>query len=431
MNFKPIYARIGISATTRIVLRRLLLFFLGLILFTRLATFNQPASAINFAKDGVRPLDALNYESLGYVYDSLPIQGSNTNLKVRKNAASLTPNEINRFVNAVKSLKNTTTSGRDGTQISIYDQFVATHLATSDIAGRLGPDGQPFASPAHGNSAFLPWHRNLLLEFETLLQVVDPSVTLPYWDFTNSSDTGNIIFKDNFIGPNGGSGGVGGGTVLSGFFTQANGWVQRKDLSYNRWSGKSTATQPLTRSLQSLSNLPTSTKVDRILANTSYPDFRNALENFLHNGVHGWVGGSLKTLGTSPNDPVFWLLHTNVDRIWAQWQVNGHWGSDWYPASGQPYGHNLNDLMWPWDLGQMSAAADLQALVPSAGSAQAIKAPSQSVRRFKVAKNPQELLSNETHLYNPFVNDEHQLMAHQMSDDEDTNHISNSSSSTS
>ena len=87
--------------------------------------------------------------------------------------------------------------------------------------------------------------------------------------------------------------------------------------------------------------------------------------------------------------------------------------------------------MWPWDLGQMSAAADLQALVPSAGSAQAIKAPSQSVRRFKVAKNPQELLSNETHLYNPFVNDEHQLMAHQMSDDEDTNHISNSSSSTS
>ena len=24
---------------------------------------------------------------------------------------------------------------------------------------------------------------------------------------------------------------------------------------------------------------------------------------------------------TSPNDPVFWLHHCNIDRLWAEWRV--------------------------------------------------------------------------------------------------------------
>ena len=51
---------------------------------------------------------------------------------------------------------------------------------------------------------------------------------------------------------------------------------------------------------------------------------RNRLEGWfgpgsIHNRVHRWVGGSMQP-ASSPNDPVFWLHHCNVDRLWAQWQ---------------------------------------------------------------------------------------------------------------
>lgn len=426
MNLKYIYGRIGISTSTRSFVKSVLFFFTGLFLFTQLVILNQPADAISFTKGSVRPADVLNYESLGYSYDTLPIQGSNTNLKVRKNAASLTQDEIKRLVNAIVSLKRTMTSGKDGTQISIFDQFVAAHLGTTDVSGRIGPDGRRFSNPAHGNAAFLPWHREFLYEFEHLLQVVDPSVTLPYWDFTDRNTTQNIIFQNNFLGPNGGVSGVGGGAVQSGFFSAANRWLQRKDLSGNTWTGKSTSTQPLTRYMLSLDRLPTQTQVNQVLAQTTYDQFRSSLETTAHATAHLWMGGSTANVATSPNDPTFWLLHANVDRIWAQWQVNAHWGSNWYTASGKPYGHNLNDMMWPWDQGRISAAADLQALIPTQPSTLATR-PSERSVSFRVASSPEDLMSDKSgHLYNPFEDNGTQHMAHHMSDEENMNHSSDS-----
>jgi tyrosinase-like protein len=63
----------------------------------------------------------------------------------------------------------------------------------------------------------------------------------------------------------------------------------------------------------------------------------------LHNRVHVWVGGSMIPM-TSPDDPVFFLHHCNIDRIWAQWQQK-------YPASSYlgTTGYSLTDLMWPWN----------------------------------------------------------------------------------
>jgi tyrosinase len=425
MNLKFACPSIQISLRRRIIISHILFFLSGLILFTQLATFTPPANAIIFTRDGVRPVDVLNYEALGYSYDTVPVQDPVANLKIRKNAANLTLDEISKFINAVTTLKSTMNLGRDGTPISIYDQFVATHLGTYDVAGRLSPDGRRFSNPAHGNAAFLPWHRNFLLEFEHLLQGVDPSVTVPYWDFTNRFVTQNIIFQNNFIGPNGGSGGVGGGAVQSGFFSTLNGWLQRTDLSGNTWLGKSTSTQPLTRYLRSPDRLPTTTQVNQTLAQTSYDSFRSSLELQAHAGAHLWVGGSVANVATSPNDPIFWLLHSNIDRLWAQWQVAGHWGSSWYPVNGKPYGHNLNDLMWPWDQGRMTAAADLQALIPGSPSTQASSRPLLLSAKFRIASSPKELMSDKTgRLYNPFFTDDNHMMNHQtLCDDNKDIHV--------
>lgn len=59
----------------------------------------------------------------------------------------------------------------------------------------------------------------------------------------------------------------------------------------------------------------------------------------------------MDSIPSSPYDPIFWLNHANVDRLWAEWQDNGHTGESFYPNTKMPAGHNLNDPMWPWDGG--------------------------------------------------------------------------------
>jgi len=39
-----------------------------------------------------------------------------------------------------------------------------------------------------------------------------------------------------------------------------------------------------------------------------------------HNLIHGFVGGDMGRLDRSPNDPLFWMHHANIDRIWTVWR---------------------------------------------------------------------------------------------------------------
>ena len=68
---------------------------------------------------------------------------------------------------------------------------------------------------------------------------------------------------------------------------------------------------------------------------------------------------------TSPNDPIFFMHHANIDRIWAQWQMDGHEGADHYAAGGgRPYGHNIDDKIWPWDGGRGFTVDWVDGLLP-------------------------------------------------------------------
>ena len=67
----------------------------------------------------------------------------------------------------------------------------------------------------------------------------------------------------------------------------------------------------------------------------------------LHTRVQVWVGGQ-RAPGVAPNDPVFWLHHAYIDKLWADWQRR-HPGSGYVPAAGTPNVIDINDTMKPWN----------------------------------------------------------------------------------
>lgn len=259
----------------------------------------------------------------------------------RKNAATLSATEKQKFVDALLTIKRTTLPGH---RLSIYDEFVAEHLAVCYLVS--GPAGG--TNGAHGGPAFFPWHREFICRFEKALQSVDSSVSLPYWNWNsgNAADT-NSIFTDDFMGPPGTGSSQ---EVQSGHFTVANGWVIDPALRPTGYGGA------LRRNSQlDPSGLPSS-QANSALTRRDYNTFEPDIEWNSHGPVHIWVGGNM-TYMTSPNDPIFFLHHANVDRLWAIWQET-HPGPANYnaPIVQGSYGHRIDDRMWPWDGGQSSPA---------------------------------------------------------------------------
>jgi tyrosinase len=57
----------------------------------------------------------------------------------------------------------------------------------------------------------------------------------------------------------------------------------------------------------------------------------------------------------APNDPVFYLNHCNVDRLWAEWQRDNKKAVQ-YPEFGPVPGRRLEDEMIPWITGSTVGA---------------------------------------------------------------------------
>jgi tyrosinase len=240
-------------------------------------------------------------------------------LRLRKNVLSLSKTDIGRLTSAFNKLK----------QNQIYDTFVERHFNAMEVA--------------HQGSFFLPWHRKFVEEMEAALLAIDPSIkALPYWPWEKSSGRGSLWTESSF-GPDGDP--RNNGIVKTGPFAD---W---RALIYNGVEEKlePRQTEGLVRRLgRGVSRLPTQKHVDSLYKirrydsapwNTDAISFRNQCEGWygpgLHNFVHIWVGGDM-TAATSPNDPIFFLHHANIDRIWWTWQQR--WGIANYqgpPGRGQ------------------------------------------------------------------------------------------------
>jgi hypothetical protein len=71
-------------------------------------------------------------------------------------------------------------------------------------------------------------------------------------------------------------------------------------------------------------DMPTRAEVDNVTAATTFARFQRRLELGPHVDVHvaigGEDGGGAMNSASSPADPIFWLHHANIDRLWATWQ---------------------------------------------------------------------------------------------------------------
>jgi tyrosinase len=235
-----------------------------------------------------------------------------------------------------------------GRPLSTWDRFVAWHHASMSFA--------------HSGPLFLPWHRVMLRTLERLMQQVlnDTDFGLPYWDWaadgqlSRAQQLNSAVWDDNCMGR--------ASTTPGAFTAQAfpvrltvtagNQLIQvNRSLRRNRGVGLPNMENP---------SLPTkAAAVDAVNAspalvydgapwNRDSSGFRCRLEgwnppNNLHNLVHIWVGGDMLP-SSSPNDPVFFLNHCNVDRLWEAWmQHNGRTYLPTGSVTGAPVGQRLND----------------------------------------------------------------------------------------
>ena len=284
---------------------------------------------------------------------------------------TLTEAQWKKFTDALLSLK---AKGK-------YNSYVTSHAAsmmhsTPAPGDPPGNAGNPMAAMLYRNAAssgpaFFPWHRELVLrlEHDLAVEMADPGFAMPYWNWAADSALApgaSPLWGVKLMGGDGDS--TKSDRVTTGPF--------RSTLDGGTWttvemgmSGNVLAPSFLRRTLgrgTSLAGkpLPSPANVTATLGLTPYdvPDFsnasasgfRNACEGWkpfgMHNLVHVWVGGSMEP-GTSPNDPVFFLHHANVDRLWNLWQTAkaGGLGRGYVPISGGAVGHNLTDPMFPWN----------------------------------------------------------------------------------
>ena len=248
-------------------------------------------------------------------------------MRCRKNVRDVTSAEKADFVAAIKGLKARDSVLHPGSQ-SRYDDFVEIHRSAMDEA-QIGPGGAVI-NPGwgHFDSAFFPWHRELLYRFEEELRSIRPNATIPYWDWSRARTSGSAgwPFTHDFIGEDGTD--AAGDRVL-----RQSGAPTPYPFDPEAWTVVVTDTPTETRALRRAFGeradapaLPlndvvvtgTRTTVRQALTSAGFLTLRARSED-LHNLVHRWAGGSMIT-ASSPNDPVFWMHHAQIDRMWTLWQ---------------------------------------------------------------------------------------------------------------
>ncbi|ORX89391.1 Di-copper centre-containing protein, partial [Basidiobolus meristosporus CBS 931.73] len=196
----------------------------------------------------------------------------------RKEIRQISTAERNAFISAVQALKK---SGR-------YDQIVAIHWN--------------YVPYAHSTPAFFPWHRQYIKNFELALQQINPNVVLPYWDWTLDSQAPETSPIWKWFG---GNGRKSDNCLVTGPFANWRSPLPNSHCLQRIWdSGNTISAFYSPESINSY-----------IRTSSSFDQLRNNIEPGPHGTVHNNIGGDFMYMA-SPSDPIFFLHHAFIDKIW-------------------------------------------------------------------------------------------------------------------
>lgn len=239
---------------------------------------------------------------------------------VRRNLASVPAGERIRLRDAFIKL-DTIKLFPDG--VSYWDKQEEIHKS-----------GHAGGTDVHNGPAFIPWHRELVNRLEGLLREVDPDLSLHYWDWTTDP---SFLFTADFMGGEGSPA----GPPFQNFESTESGHTH---IWRNVQSGAP--------SVASDSDILTASNGFSPAA--QYAKFADAAQT-AHDTVHGHIGGTIGNAHFSFHDPFVFLLHSNLDRLFAEWQTQP--GQTWRLDPNQVYGasatsSSLLDNIEPWSGGQ-------------------------------------------------------------------------------
>ncbi|MBV9250526.1 MAG: tyrosinase family protein [Acetobacteraceae bacterium] len=235
---------------------------------------------------------------------------------VRPSIASMSPTQVASLRHGIQVMMS-----RPASDPTSY-RFQANIHGTTD-APTTPAETANWNQCEHGSFYFLSWHRMYLYFFDRILRAAagDPNLVLPYWNWTDPAQrTLPVAFRQPadssnplFIASPGRPAALDAGTAFLDAGTVDDS-VAFADVSFETggmsgdgFGGQTTAPMQFA---------------------SAYGD----LELQPHNVVHSTLGGLMGNPLTAAQDPIFWLHHANIDRLWNRWLQQGGGRAD--PGDG-------------------------------------------------------------------------------------------------
>ncbi|KII86666.1 hypothetical protein PLICRDRAFT_113415 [Plicaturopsis crispa FD-325 SS-3] len=306
-----------------------------------------------------------------------------TNPVVRKEWRALPREDRAEWIRAVKCLANL--PGDPGIEATVYPTKPPYHLPPRNYSGSYYDDlsfvHMDLSTFTHNMGIWLPWHRSLLYGFEMQMkEKCGYRGVSPYWDWTKDApdfEFGSIWDDD----PESGLGGWGdpendyaittGGFATNFTLSYPIPHPMRRKFTLRPYVGQDPTIYPEPE-------LAANATITGELMDNLVKGYKGAYREMSvyfdriegpRTAVHRMIGGDsagqcpaaapncTTNPAMTPNDPVFWLIHEMMSKVWWDWQnydlENNFWAFEANTttdvnSTDAPLGHDL-DFVMPLD----------------------------------------------------------------------------------
>jgi hypothetical protein len=158
----------------------------------------------------------------------------------------------------------------------------------------------------HGKPIFLPWHRAYLFYFEEICRKLlkesgirdYDDFALPYWDWSKSPQMPEIFWKDS----------------LQNDIPPPTGWINGS-FDHRRQNKLGDSADPGKVGMNKINQI-----LKKRFEGIIFGPGTGQLESGPHAHIHAeFIRGNMEMPAAAALDPIFWLHHANIDRLWLKW----------------------------------------------------------------------------------------------------------------